>query len=91
MLPASMQGAAIEEVKVLQTEVARLQAELATTTEQLEAASAAAEAERSGQSFHLPGLLLNTAIDAPTLLVVRMPPVRGVDPLVYGYILRSAV
>ena len=50
-LPAIMQETAAEEVELLQTEVARLQAELATTTEQLEVASAAAEAERSDQSF----------------------------------------
>ncbi|CAK0785175.1 hypothetical protein CVIRNUC_008381 [Coccomyxa viridis] len=45
-VPAEPQETATEEVELLQTEVARLQAELATTTEQLEAASAAAEAER---------------------------------------------
>ena len=62
-----MQGAANEEVELLQTEVARLQFELATTTEQLEAASAAAESERSGQSFfHLLGALLKTATDNST-------------------------
>ena len=70
MLLANLQGAATEEVELLQTEVARLQAELATTTEQLEAASAAAEAERSDQSFfHILGVLLKTQIDAPILLI----------------------
>ena len=59
-----MQETATEEVEVLQTEVARLQAELATTTEQLEAAGAAAEAERSAQSFfRLLGVLPKTATD----------------------------
>ncbi len=59
-----MQETATEEVELLQTEVARLQAELATTTEQLEAASAAAEAERSDQSFIcLLGVLLKTATE----------------------------
>ena len=42
-----MQEEGPEEVSVLKTEVAQLQMQLATTTEQLEAANAAAEAERS--------------------------------------------
>ena len=41
-----MQEEASEEVGILRTEVAQLQTQLANTTEQLEAANAAAEAER---------------------------------------------
>ena len=42
-----MQDEATEKVGILRTELTRLQLQLAATTEQLEAASALAEAERS--------------------------------------------
>lgn len=48
-ITVSVQDAAPDEVGILRTEVARLQTELTATTEKLEAASAAAEAERSAQ------------------------------------------
>lgn len=47
---ALAQEEAFVEVQILRMQVSRLQTELAATTEQLEAASAAAEAERSAQS-----------------------------------------
>ena len=49
-----MQIEAPEEVGSLRTEVAQLQMQLAATTEQLEAANAAAEAERSAIHPPLP-------------------------------------